>query len=93
MSGDFGVRPPAACEQGDAEFGGGEVARHVRARLGVMQAPPSLAEAIGDIDHARVVLGIVFLQSCFEHALQKSMVLADFFNKAVGQGNAPCFHF
>ena len=92
MIGDFGVRPPAACEHGDAEFGGGEVARHVRARLGVMQAPPSLAEAIGDIDHARVVLGIVFLQARFEHALQKSMVLADFFNKAVGQGNAPCFH-
>ena len=50
MIGDFGVRPPAACEHGDAEFGGGEVARHVRARLGVMQAPPSLAEAIGNID-------------------------------------------
>ena len=64
----------------------------MRARLGVMQAPPSLAEAIGDIDYARVVLGIVFLQARFEHALQKSMVLADFFNQAVGQGNAPCFH-
>ena len=57
-----------------------------------MQAPPSLAEAIGDIDHARVVLGIVFLQARFEHALQKSMVLADFFNKAVGQGNVPRAH-
>ena len=92
MVGDFGVRPPAACEHGDAEFGGGEVARHVRARLGVVQVPPSLAEAIGNVDHARVVLGIVFLQTRFEHALQKPMVLADFFNEAVGQGNVPRAH-
>lgn len=83
---DFCVRPPAACEHGDTEFGGSEVACHVRTRLEIVQAPPSFAETVGDVDYACVVLGIVFFQARFEHALQKPMVLADFFNEAVGQG-------
>ena len=57
------------------------------ARLGIMQALPSLAETVGDHDYACVVLVLdSLLSGMFRHALQKPMVLADFFNEAVGQG-------
>ena len=59
MACDFGVGPPTTGEHGHGEFRGRQVVSHVLARIGVMDAPPAVAEAVCDLDDVREVVRVL----------------------------------
>ena len=63
MACDFGVSPSAAGEHGHGELRGGEVVGHILALIGVVNTSPAVAEAIGDLDDARKIIGILRFQA------------------------------
>ena len=59
MACDFGVGPSAAGEHGHGELCGRQVVGHVLARIGVVDAPPAVAEAVCDLDDVREVVRVL----------------------------------
>ena len=59
MTSDFGVGTSAAGEHGHGELCGRQVVSHVLARIGVVDAPPAVAESVRDLDDAREVVRVL----------------------------------